>query len=344
MRRYFILTMMATGAFVALHFSVCLFLQSPITAEYWMAESIAVKRMIARSLPPPRLVFLGGSSTFFGIDARQVEKEIGVPSLNLGMHAAMRLDDVLSIGEEIAHRGDIFVLPLEDGYYGDQTDWSDWPLRNVLAWDRPYFSRLPLRERIKAVFTAGGGPRLMIEILVEKIGSIAKPSLYADRIQALAPPNVIWARFQSDSLRTDYFAYSAYNLDDRGDMLHNRSWPYSGGGIPPNAPDGVYPSTLLLLRGFVSRMHDRGVRVFFAHTPYLTETAPTRGWQDAETKFSRDIASTGARILDRREELFLPRAYFFGTCYHLNEAGRRVRTENMVVDLRKLGIGRALGK
>ena len=344
MRRYFILTMVATGAFIALHFSVCLFLQSPIAAEYWLAETIAVKRLIAHSLPPPRIIFLGGSSTLFSIDARQVEKQTGVPSVNLGMHAAMRLDRVLSIGEEIARPGDILVLPLESGYYEDQTDWSDWPLRNALAWDRAYFSRLPLHERIKAIFTAGGGPRLMFEILTEKIGSIAKPSLYADRVSALAPADVIWARFRGGMFRTEYFAYSAYNLDERGDILHNRSLLCLGSGIPANEPGGVEPGTLRTLCDFVRRMKNRGAEVLFAHTPYVIETSPASGWQAAEVNYSHDIASTGASILDHREELFFPSADFFGSPYHLNEAGRQLRTARLIADLRKLGIGQPLRK
>jgi hypothetical protein len=40
----------------------------------------------------------------------------------------------------------------------------------------------------------------------------------------------------------------------------------------------------------------------------VLSVSATTGWQEAADNFSRDIGSTGATILDRREELFLPRA------------------------------------
>jgi hypothetical protein len=52
------------------------------------------------------------------------------------------------------------------------------------------------------------------------------------------------------------------------------------------------------------------------------------------------MRSIGLEVMDRREELFFPRAMFFNTSLHLNEDGRRERTEIFINDLRKLGIGK----
>ena len=56
--------------------------------------------------------------------------------------------------------------------------------------------------------------------------------------------------------------------------------------------------------------------------------------------FAADVKDTGAELLDRRDELFLPRADFFNTLEHLNETGRQVRTERLLANLRGLGIGK----
>jgi hypothetical protein len=339
MRRYFILTLAAAAIYLGLHFSICLFLPAPLPAEYWMGDSIAIKRMLARSLPSPRIIFLGGSSTLFGVDVRQVEKGLGLPAINMGMHAAMRLDRVLGAGEDMARRGDILVVILEPPYYGcDQASWSDWQLENALTWDRPYFDRLPLGTRIKAVFTAGG-PCLMFEVLADKLGSLVFPAQYGARLEALEPVDSIWERYRSGAFRTNAFGYSGYNLDDRGDIVGNEGPLYSGPSGSTLEPAGICPTVLSALADFVSRMHSRGVRVIVGHTPYLIDGVVPSGWRQAETQFVRDIASAGASILDSRDELFFPRPDFFNTPLHLNTAGRHRRTESIIIDLRKLGVG-----
>jgi len=194
--------------------------------------------------------------------------------------------------------------------------------------------------RILAVFS-GGDLILPAKILIAKFGSTLAPEAYADRIRALAPIEVIWERYRSKKLATDDFAYSAYNLDDRGDILKNIGVRYGGDGVPAIEPSNICPDVLSVLANFMARMKDKGVRVIVAHTPYLIKGVPMTGWQDAELTFSRDVASLGATILDRREELFLPPAYFFDRILHLNQVGRRERTNMIISDLKVLGIGMA---
>jgi hypothetical protein len=341
--RYFFRTIGVATSYLAIHFFVCLFIASPISAEYWVRELIAIKEKLANSISSPRIIFLGGSNVLFGIDAKQVEETTGVHSLNMGLHAELRLDRVLSIARDVARRGDILVLAFEHTYYScARESWDDWQLRNALAWDRSYFDNLPLVTRIAAIFTAGN-PFLPFNIITSRLGSIVAPNAYSDRIQALAPTEVIWERYRSGKSETSGFAYSAYNVDDRGDIKNSAGKEFTGAGIPINEPDNVCPFAISIIADFVTRMKESGIRVFVAHAPYLIDGAAPAGWQESENNFSRDVGSMGTTILDGREELFLPRAYFFNSGYHLNQIGRHERTNRMIMDLRKLGIGKAQG-
>jgi hypothetical protein len=339
---YVFRTVAVASIYLTIHFSVCLFLSSPISAEYWVRELLVVKEKLADSISSsPRVIFLGGSSALFGIDAQEVAAETGLPTMNMGLHAGMRLDRVLSAGEDVVRRGDVLVLPLEYDFYScDQKAWSDWQLRNALAWDRSYFDSLSLGTRIKAVFE-GGGPGLMMDLLSSKLASIADPGDYAGRLETLAPAEVIWARYSSGKLRTNDFSYSAYNIDDRGDMLGNEGADYSGLGVPANKPNNICVNTLSTFINFVARMKHKEVRVLVAHTPYLIENSPTPNWPDAEENFLRDIASIGAEVLDHRQELFFPRSYFFNTELHLNDLGRREWTKTLIANLKELSIGQS---
>jgi hypothetical protein len=341
---YVFRTVAVASIYLTAHFSVCLFLPSQISAEYWVRELIVVKQKLADAISSSRsqrVIFLGGSSTLFGIDAQEVAAETDLPTMNMGLHAGMRLERVLAAGEAVIRRGDVLVLPLEPNFYScDQEAWNDWQLRNALAWDRSYFDNLSLGTRIRVVFYAGGAD-LMIDVLASKLESIASTKDYAARLEALAPAEVIWGRYRSGKLRTNGFSYSAYNIDDRGDMLENEGADYSGPGVPANEPNNICSDTLSILINFVARMRHKEVRILFAHTPYLIEGTPTPGWDDAEKNFLRDIMSSGAEVLDRREELFFPRSYFFNTKVHLNALGRRIRTKTLIVNLKELGIGQS---
>jgi hypothetical protein len=339
MRGYFFRIIAVAATCLAIHFCVCLYMPSLTAAGYWVREMIIVKRALADSSPSPRIVVLGGSSALFGIDARQVTAEAGVFTMNMGLHATMRMDRLLAVGEETARRGDVFVLALEHTFYDcAEVLWTDWQIRNMLAWDRPYFDGLPLRSRLTGIFTAGG-PDLSINILAGKIGSSLAPWRYADRLDALEPEQVIFARYQSGKSRSDRFSYSAYNIDDHGDILNTRGTSFGGAGVSATMPGPICPTIAGILSRFVADLKAKGARVVVAHTPYLVDGAPAPGWQEAEEAFLHDLAAIGVEVADHREKLFFPRTSFFNTSLHLNEDGRRERTTLLVRDLRRLGIG-----
>lgn len=338
MHRYFFRTITVTAIYIALNFCVCLFLPAPIVSEYWLRELIVIKTMLANSISSPRIIFLGGSSTLFGIDASQVEKTSGMPAVNMGLHAGMRLERVLLIGEQVVRRGDVVILLLEPNFYScDENAWNDWQVGNALAWDRQYFDSLPLETRIGAIFSAGS-LTMMMRILAGNVESLVAPKHHSERTRALAPGEAISADYRSGKLRTQNFENSAYNIDDLGDMLNTEGQRYSGLAGRNTEPRDICPSVLATLANFVGQMRDRGVRVVVAHTPYLIDGPPEIGWREAEARFSSKLASTGAELLDRREELFFARADFFNTNLHLNQTGRDKRTKIAIEDLMKLEI------
>lgn len=338
MRSYFILTILWACVFLLCHFFIILLFPADIPAEYWVRELIVVKSELFRR-EHPRTVFLGGSGTLFGVDAKLVSQKLGVPAFNFGLHAGLRLDAVLAIGRQIAAPGVVLVLPLEQGYYRcEQLSWSDWQLRNALTWDRGAFDRLPLRERVGAVYSAGS-PALSAEILFGALTRLLKPGVEAARREALAPPGVVWARFVAGRSHPAGFAYSAYNIDAYGDIEGNVGTRYLGAGVPADLPGAICAPVVAALTAFVADAKARGANVIFANASYLVGDGPARDWRKAEQAFASDIAKTGAPLLERRDRLFFPRTAFFDNYKHLNAPARRLRTLEMIANLRRLGVG-----
>jgi hypothetical protein len=341
MRLYLLRFAATVLVLVAAYLGVVLFLRAPISAEYFVREMMVIKRDQAAALASPKIVFLGGSSTLLSIDAKAVARALDLPAENFGLHASMRLEWLLAEAGRMMRSGDALVLVLEHNYYEcDGGAWDDWQLRNALAWHREDFDRLALWRRIGIALTTAKTPSLGLELLGAEMATVTKPQTVARRIEALGPASEITGRYRSDRLRTQAFAYSAFNLDDSGDLLNNDGAFFVGRG-DPSRPGRICPAVADTLRGFVAAMRERRVRVVVAHVPYAIEPETAIGWQDAETLFAADIAAIGAELLDRRDELFLPARFFFDTSLHLNAAGRTIRTDRLIADLAARGIGNA---
>lgn len=340
MRRYLLRFAAMVLVLVAAYLGVVLFLRAPIGAEYFVREMMVIKREQAANLGSPKIVFLGGSSTLFSIDAEAVARALDLPAENFGLHASMRLEWLLEEADRMMRSGDALVLVLEHNYYDcDAGGWDDWQLRNALAWHREDFDHLALWRRTEIALTTAKTPSLALELVGAKMATITRPQTVARRIEALAPASEIVARYRSDRLRTETFAHSAFNLDDSGDLLNNDGAFFVGRG-DPSRPSRICPAVADRLRGFVAAMRGRGVRVLVAHVPYAVEPEAAIGWQDPETQFAADITAIGAELLDRRDELFLPARFFFDTSLHLNAAGRTIRTDRLIADLTARGIGK----
>lgn len=339
MRAYFTGVLGLAAALLALHFAVLLFVAAPIASEYWVGQLISIKQELVKRIPSPKIIFVGGSSTLFGIDAHMVSAELDEPAFNMGLHADMRLDQLLTIAQTIAKPGDIIILPLEHSYYDcHQNVYTDWQLRSMVSWDRAYFANLPLAQKLLAIFT-GSTPLLSLEIAWTKIEQFMSPQLFYYRREAFRSP---YSQYLSNRMRTPDFRYSAFNIDRFGDIQNNIGSRFPGAPIPAIDPNSICRSTADELRHFVSTMRAGGVRVLVANQPYLADgSSQIYDWVAAEDQFKKALKPTGAQLLDSRRELFFPRSYFFDTSMHLNEDGRCVRTRRLIDNLRAVGIGNA---
>lgn len=334
MRSYLLKFSLAVLAAITLHFSIIFYLHGPIKAEYWVRPLIIVKRELAAQIHQPKIIFFGGSSTLFDTDASRISKELKRPAFNFGLHAGLRLKRILFEASAAAAPGDLLVLPLEQPYYDcGQKQWTDWQLDNALAWDHAYFDTLPIVKRAKIVMDSGS-PTLSLDIIGAWLRAKVDPSKVEDRLEALLPSKKIIGIYQSNKLRTNGFAYSAYNLDAFGTLQNNIGAHFSGPGIATDRPAAICPDIKDILRTFVGNMHKRDVTVIFAYPPYLVEKDGANDWTKADKQFRQDIIDIGSTIIGRRSDAFYPRDMLFNTDLHLNAKGRELFTQRMIESLK----------
>jgi hypothetical protein len=81
----------------------------------------------------------------------------------------------------------------------------------------------------------------------------------------MAPAEDVVARYESGQMQTERFAYSAYNLDEHGDLLNTGGSEYKGEAADATRPDRVCSGIKDTLRSFVARLHSKGARVVFEY-------------------------------------------------------------------------------
>jgi hypothetical protein len=126
-----------TLVLLALLYSGAFFYQlsALVSAEYWIHDAQIVKRyLLAQNREKRKLLFVGGSSAFFGIDSKRVEQVLGISTINVGVSMNRPFDFILKEIAPYIASGDIVVLPLEYGNYSPGTPYSDWLTNQIMAW------------------------------------------------------------------------------------------------------------------------------------------------------------------------------------------------------------------
>lgn len=317
---------------IFIHCGLAVFLiREPITASYWVNEALVIKRKITTSINGKRkIVVAGGSSTLFGIDAIQIEKETGIPTVNFGLHAAMSLDRLLSELPKQLNSGDILILALEPYYYGCDPKLNSWRITSIVAWDHKVWDNMRASEKLEFIAA------IPLPQLFEMASVRVKRSVHSSQIKPRLDAqndSIILHKF-ANRMPPKEFKYSAYNLDDHGDLEGAIGNQYFGIGRSAVDPSEVCKETAEYLTTFTSQLRKRDIQIWFSNVPYIANhQASVDSIANSEHKFKSSLSPAG-QMIDNRIDVMLDQKYFYNTDLHLNQDGRSIRTERLIAALR----------
>ena len=84
-----------------------------LTLRYYSSNYLAAnidKQRILKNTPSPKIVFIGGSNLAFGLNSEEVEKKLGRPVVNMGLHASLSLSFMLNEIKTSIKQGDIIII------------------------------------------------------------------------------------------------------------------------------------------------------------------------------------------------------------------------------------------
>ena len=291
-----------TAAMIALVFLAI----GPDPGHYFAGSRLQID--LLKNTPSPRIILVGGSNVSFGIDAELMQRRLGVPVINDGLHAGLGVAPLRELQEYI-RPGDVIIISLEyqlfssrDVMDGDLAFLSDWVEYSP---ERIWFLAHPWRET----------PALYATMLQRKVNRKVNTVLFGGSL---------------DEVR-NVFVGSEYNSN--GDFighLQQASTPRRKISFEPYPVSAVQKEIYIFLKEFHQLAHEKGAQVYFEAPASRKSNCETTGMTSMANFFKSFERRSSIAVLTPLKDVCLPDKYFFDTAYHLNAEGRQVRTLRLI--------------
>lgn len=105
----------------------------PHNRQAYLYEYVAKERML-REVPPPRIIFVGGSNLAFGLDSGIIADSLGLNVVNYGLHGGLGLKYMIDDVARNLQRGDIVVVAPEYEHFYNAMYGGDAELSSALVY------------------------------------------------------------------------------------------------------------------------------------------------------------------------------------------------------------------
>lgn len=270
--------------------------------KYDMNASILDKIDRAESTHEPQLLLVGDSNLVFGIDSAEIEKELGIPVVNMGLHAGLGNEFLLKIAEFYAEPGDTVVVSLVRYNIGEETS------NEELTW-------ITLENRFKLYrFIAPKDNYRMFK---------AFPSYLRDAI-------TLWLTGKGNIKEETGYSRSYFN--EFGDSEFTRPDPINyfedSEGIPELTDEFVE-----YFNDLCRELNEKGIKVVVAGFPiYVCDTTPDK---EEFAAFEQELREKlDCEVISDFTEYYMDKELFWDSKFHLNDRGVPVRTALLINDIR----------
>ncbi len=284
----------------------------PADENSYLKEYLHKVRLL-ESTHGKRIIFVGGSSVAFGNDSKTIGDSLGMPVVNFGLHAGIGIKYPLEDCLAYVHKGDVVVIQMEYANYfnGGNGEASTWALfMQATNWRRAH-----TLNSAQWQYVIRGVPRVAWGSLQRLVRYPLTGSLNLEN----AP---------------DKFQYTRYGFNEWGDEVgHYKKAPatilQSGRNIGDSDVDDEF---MRWLKRCVSEFEASGVKVVFL-PPVCTwnyfRTAYSPKIEKAQQKIGKPFAASA-------QAMVLNDSCAFDGGYHVNHAGVRQNTQNIISALRPI--------
>lgn len=243
-----------------------------------------------KNTPGERTIFIGGSSTLFGVNAEYYEGLSGEKSINMGLHALKSPDIYLTCTLPYIHQGDTVVIGFEYYVYNSLDTWHEYDDvgLDVAHLSKEYYKDLPLDNALNYLYQ-------------QLLRSYEKVSLrlYGSTIEKV--------------MKGTETVYLRENINRYGDMKADFACESKE---PDEQNVNLYfnQDSAQILLHYIEKYHDAGATVYLVFPPSYTNAQSA----DVETFYSSMQDTFGNIVLGSPNDWMLSESSkFYDTGYHL---------------------------
>ena len=253
------------------------------------------------SLCSPKVILVGGSNLPFGVKSQSIEDAVGLPVVNMGLHAGLGMDFILSEVEKDIHEGDVVIVSLEYHHFLSRSMYHGEDVLAALLFDVN-------RDCLQYVrFTHWLA-------LMPNIG------LYASK-------KIIDISSKTVDEFEELFTRESFNV--YGDEVAHYGLPSTvSSGTKPALSHGVYHKAVNRLASFAQLVKSRNAKFVLVACPY-----PEHQYQLDSLAISEIVASVesaGLEFMIKPKDCVYPDSLMFNSYFHLTEKGAEMRTEKLI--------------
>lgn len=301
--------------------------------EDWIFYQYQRKIQIATQITKRKIIIISGSSASFGISAKQIESTLGIPTVNLGVHAGLGSDYILSKAKDILKPNDIVLAAFEYPIYSNSKEGQllIQPLRNyIISYDHNYLHKLSLIGKLKVILYSHG---ISSELIDFARAALKDPSFIT------FDKRIIYNRMLTGHIRIKENCYSEKSLNSNGDQMCNfEKTPLSSiegeKAITPIPKELIDPSSSI--KEFCIFAKKNNITVVPLYPAVLfRERYKSRQFQNYFFHIKEFWLKQDIPFKDIVEESFLKKNLMFNSSWHPNSIGRESRTKNVINTIKK---------
>ena len=276
--------------------------------KYSYNASIIDKIHRLESISEPKILLIGNSNVAFGFFSEEIEREFGMPVVNLGLHGGMGNafhENMIKFG---LNKGDIVVICHTT--YSDEDNIPNKPL----AW-LTYDQNSEVLKLIR--------PKDYVGIIVA----------YPEHIRKVFS---LWIKGNGNLASGDCYSRKAFN--EHGDIVYR---PKGGGWKDDKNFKKYKPFNKNINHTCVDRLNElneycqeKGASLVVAGYPIAYGEYSDFSVDDVENFQIELRKQLNCDVISDYKAYMLPYKYFYNSVWHLNDEGAEIRTRMLISDLK----------
>jgi hypothetical protein len=304
--RAFFISLLQVVLLTAMMISLVFLAIGPDPDHYFAGSHLQLELLTTTA--SPRIILTGGSNVSFGIDAELMQRTLGIPVINDGLHAGL---GIVPLRELLDHLrpGDVVIISLEyqlfsnreamDGDLAFLSDWIEYSPKRIQYLSHPW-------RRAPALFAT---------MLQRKVNREVNTYMFGGSL----------AEVRNVFIGTKY--------DMNGDFighLEQASTPRRKISFEPYPVSTVQEEIFVFLEQFHRTAREKGAEVYFEAPASRKSNCDETGEASMSNFFKLLEERLTIPMLTPLEQVCMPDKYFFDTAYHLNAEGRQLRTQRLI--------------